>query len=371
MAARFWWVNHPSFPVFDGEPSSLWFAQRRVQNKTRAESERNVQRLLPGDLLCVAHADALCAAGVVLKVAQQEHRLTAAGSSAPTQGQTEQGFAVPVRLVAFSGALRLTEHAARLIAVMPRRNAPLRAGGSLNRDAWLTLMPAPLVATIRELLRGELEQIVSIATAMLGSRLGDDAAEAMLQQRSDLDAALRLELLNARFGQGLFRANVEQVQQGCRITGLLDRRHVRAVHIKPWARSSDAERLDGHNGVLLSPHLAQLFERGYLSFSDAGALLLSRELNPAVLRSWSIDADACCGTFAPEQHRYLEFHRREVFARHGGGRRVASLDDSIATDVVLSVDRRDSRRAHHYDYQTSDPQPVASAGEKAPRSSGR
>ena len=321
-------------PAFDPEASSLWFAQRRAHNKARAESERNVQRLLPGDLLCVASEDALCAGGVVLKVAQEEQRLLAAGSPPHAQGQIQQGFAVPVRLVAFSSALRLTDHAARLTGVMPRRNAPLRAGGSLSRDTWLSLMPAPWVAMIRELLRGEFEQIVSIATVMLGSRLGDDAAEAILQQRSDLDTALKAELLNARFGQGLFRANVERLQQGCRITGLLDRRHVQAVHIKPWARSSDAERIDGHNGLLLSPHLAQLFERGYLSFSNAGALLLSRELNPAVVRSWYLDAEASCGSFAPEQHPYLAFHRGEIFGRHGGGRRTASVGDFVATHGV-------------------------------------
>jgi len=334
MAARFWWVNHPSLPVFDPEASSLWFAQRRAHNKTRAESERNVQRLLPGDLLCIASEDTLCAAGVVLKVPQGEQRMMAADNPPHAQGQMEHGFAVPVRLGAFSNPPRFADHAARLTGVMPRRNAPLRAGGSLNRDAWLCLMPAPLVATIRELLRGELEQIVSAATAMLGSRLGDDAAEAILQQRSDLDAALKAELLHARYGQGLFRANVERWQQGCRITGLLDRRHVRAVHIKPWARSSDAERLDGHNGLLLSPHLAHLFERGYLSFSNAGALLISRELNPAVVRSWAIDSDSSCGTFAPEQHPYLEFHRGEIFGSHGGGRRAASVGDFVEAGVV-------------------------------------
>jgi len=30
--------------------------------------------------------------------------------------------------------------------------------------------------------------------------------------------------------------------------------HLRASHIKPWSVSDDPERLDGANGVLLSPH---------------------------------------------------------------------------------------------------------------------
>jgi hypothetical protein len=61
-------------------------------------------------------------------------------------------------------------------------------------------------------------------------------------------------------------------------------------------------------------------------------------LNPAVLRSWYIDAEASCGAFAPEQHAYLEFHRREIFARHGGGRRGSSAVDRIETGGVPAAD---------------------------------
>ena len=100
-----------------------------------------------------------------------------------------------------------------------------------------------------------------------------------------------------------------------------------------WCKANDAEKLDGSNGLLLSPHLDHLFARGYLSFSDPGDLLVSRYLNPAVLTSWGIALPHNVGAFRTEQCRYLEYHRREVFERHGGGRRQGADVDTVGARV--------------------------------------
>jgi hypothetical protein len=157
-------------------------------------------------------------------------------------------------------------------------------------------------------------------------------AEEALLQRTDLSQAEKVDLVKARRGQGAFRANLEGVESSCRLTGLLDRRHLRAVHIKPWRVCSDAEKLDGYNGLLLSPHLEHLFGRGYISFADSGELLVSRHLNPAVLDKWGVRLPCQVSPFRPGQEPYLEFHRNEVFERHVGGRRKALETD--AKDLV-------------------------------------
>jgi hypothetical protein len=128
-------------------------------------------------------------------------------------------------------------------------------------------------------------------------------------------------LADARSGLGSYRANVEQIEGACRATGVMDRRHIRAIHIKPWADCDDAERLDGNNGLLLSPHVAHLFERGYISFSDNGQMLLARQLNSTVLKRWAIAAPIPLRAFAPKQKPYLAWHREKVFEKVETGRR--------------------------------------------------
>jgi hypothetical protein len=125
----------------------------------------------------------------------------------------------------------------------------------------------------------------------------------------------RAQLVRARVGQGVFRDRVVRFERRCRVTGVSDLRHLRASHIKPWRSSTNEERLDGANGLLLAPHIDHLFDRGFISFANDGTLLVSPHLDPAILRSWGIDATRKHGRFAEAQKRYLEHHRTEAFIK--------------------------------------------------------
>jgi hypothetical protein len=160
----------------------------------------------------------------------------------------------------------------------------------------------------------------------------EEAEEQAIRRRRDLDAGQMAELLRSRWGQGIFRQRVEQIESACRVTGVLDRRHLCASHIKPWQDSDDREKLDGANGMLLSPHLQHLFERGYISFTDEGNLLISKRLNPAVLSAWGLSKVARGRPLSAEQRSYLDYHRRMVFERHEGGRRASDRAGDFEAD---------------------------------------
>jgi hypothetical protein len=128
-----------------------------------------------------------------------------------------------------------------------------------------------------------------------------------------ISATEKPQLILARRGQGLFRARLELLEAGCRLTGVKDRAHLRASHIKPWRASSNVERLDGSNGLLLAPHVDHLFDRGFISFEDDGALLVSPRLDLAVLAAWSLVAAQDAEAFSDKQRGYLAYHRGKVF----------------------------------------------------------
>jgi putative restriction endonuclease len=105
---------------------------------------------------------------------------------------------------------------------------------------------------------------------------------------------------------------------------------LRASHIKPWCKSDDREKLDGYNGLLLAPHVDLLFDRGWISFSDDGKLLVSDKLDRTVLTAWGIPENLNVGGFRPEQCKYLAWHR-ETFgfgarARRRAGARRSTVD---------------------------------------------
>lgn len=98
-----------------------------------------------------------------------------------------------------------------------------------------------------------------------------------LARRKDLDATTKQRLVDARVGQGQFRKDLEKHFGGaCAVTRIRLREVLRASHIIPWARpTTDEERLDPNNGLLLAAHLDALFDRHLITFEQNGAMRIS------------------------------------------------------------------------------------------------
>lgn len=97
------------------------------------------------------------------------------------------------------------------------------------------------------------------------------------------------------------------------VTGLSDTAFLRASHIKPWSDSNNRERLDPHNGLFLSPNYDHLFDHGYITFADDGALLVSNEPPPAIRQLWRIPERFHGVELGPLAKSYLKHHREIVF----------------------------------------------------------
>jgi hypothetical protein len=89
-----------------------------------------------------------------------------------------------------------------------------------------------------------------------------------------------------RIGQDIFRDALLDYWGGrCPLTGITEAELLRASHIKPWAECSDEERLDVHNGLLLSALWDAAFDKGLVSFADDGTPLASKRLSEIARRA--------------------------------------------------------------------------------------
>lgn len=333
MAGRFWWVNHSRTAHWELSGGYLWFAGRSGSS----ESHQNILRAMPGDVVLSLADGLLGAVGVILEPAREAAKPAEFGSRREHAGDLE-GWCLPVRFGSLARPLRIADHASELKGGLPRTYSPIRANGAANERVPFAAVPDRLADTLRILLHGELERVVESISEIVGRALADSAAEAAIQRRTDMGPELKRLLLQARHGHGLFRENLERTERACRVTGLLDRRHLRAIHIKPWYVCDDREKLDGSNGLLMSPHVAHLFERGHISFSDEGNLLVSEALNPAVLECWGFQVPRNVGAFTPAQCVFLDYHRRRVFGQQGGGRRAAVQENGEPAGAVSAVE---------------------------------
>lgn len=304
-----WWVNQSQARRHELDAGYLW-----SDDAALAEAQ-------PGEIVFVHSGGRIGTLGLVAGTPFAAQRVSA-GVRRGARARAA-GWRVPVHFEELLRPLSPREHLAELQAALPARHSPLRATGDANTTVYVTRIDAACTALLRRLLGGQVEELLEAAPALGSAARADDVAEHALRARTDLDAGTRKRLLAARSGLGVYRDNVERHEQACRLSGLLDRRHLRARHIKPWRDSNDREKLDGCNGLLLSPHFDQLFERGLISFADNGDLLVARALNPAVLPAWGVAPPRNVGAFEPAQCSYLAYHREQVFDKQDGGRRVS------------------------------------------------
>jgi HNH endonuclease len=139
-------------------------------------------------------------------------------------------------------------------------------------------------------------------------------------EKSDIDeirknkaATEREQLILARRGQGIFREGLFRLWGGCAVTGCKVYEVLRASHIKPWRLSNGAERLDPHNGLLLTATLDALFDRGLITFDDAGEMIISRRVSEDQRKYLMHEPSKLRHQPSSNLKDYLKSHRELIF----------------------------------------------------------
>ena len=163
-------------------------------------------------------------------------------------------------------------------------------------------------------LRHFLEFLFKNEVGLLPSKKSDDVIEKIADDET-LTGDTKLQLIRARVNQGIFRKRIlEKFDGKCMITGLSNKDLLIAGHIKPWAKCNNNEKLSRENGILLTPTYDRLFDKGFISFSDEGELLVSNNLDENDLTMLGINKGQKYNLIITlEMKGYLNFHRKKIF----------------------------------------------------------
>jgi len=116
----------------------------------------------------------------------------------------------------------------------------------------------------------------------------------------------------SRIGQGKFRIDLLNMWDACSLTNVKVPEILRASHIKPWRDSNDFERLDPNNGLVLTPTLDSLFDRGFITFENSGQIMISKEIAD-YSKILNISSDMKLLKHFEKNDHYLEYHRDEIY----------------------------------------------------------
>lgn len=159
--------------------------------------------------------------------------------------------------------------------------------------------------------------ISTMAAQQLGLLLGPSGVNVPVggaPPKAPLSPTTAKALIDARVGQGKFRTDLLLAfGSACALTGLRHPTLLRASHIKAWARSSDSERLDPNNGLLLAAGVDAAFDAGYIGFDSNGQILVRHGLTAADLSALGVASGAHLpGQFLnPTRVAFLDIHRKQ------------------------------------------------------------
>lgn len=141
-----------------------------------------------------------------------------------------------------------------------------------------------------------------------------DLSDPMMFTENRIFTSEAERLIKVRLTQNKFRKGLFDIHQCCAISGLNNPKFLIASHIKPWALSNDAERLDSCNGFLLTPNYDRLFDQGFISFKNTGEILIAKTLSQSEIEFFKVPNQLCIKL--KEKHQpYLDFHFSEIFQK--------------------------------------------------------
>ena len=321
---RYWWVNQNQTHRQEIIGGYLW-SPKRNSNGARNPFYEFMREISPGDVVFSFVDTRIVAIGAVTSYCYESPKPAEFGAIGLNWEAI--GWRVRVRFTRLSNTIRPKDHIDLLRHLLPRRYSPLQASGNGIQSVYLAELPQAMAETLLGLIGNE-ATLIAARTAKIDSliqtgvetadlELWEHHIEETIASDSQIAQTERESLVIARRGQGLFKERVMQIEYRCRITGVNNTTHLRASHCKPWRDSSNDERLNGENGLLLTPSIDHLFDRGFISFEDSGELIVSPVAHEPSLNRMGVVTDRVInvGGFSDGQRHFLNYHRESVLLR--------------------------------------------------------
>ncbi|PYS56829.1 MAG: HNH endonuclease [Acidobacteria bacterium] len=319
---RYWWVNQNQTYRQEIGGGYLWSPKRKT-NDQRNPFYESMREVVPGDIIFSFVDTRIAALGIARSYCYESPKPTEFGSAGSYWGAI--GWKVDVSFREISNRIRPKDHIGELRGTLPEKYSPLRPSGDGLQSVYLTAVSPAFAAIIFRLIGREASQVADVGKTLSRAQQLSPASEPTLEEwerrveakilddRSLRDTE-REALVQARRGQGVFRTNVQTIERACRVTKVEQREHLIASHVKPWRDSSNDERLNGENGLLLTPTIDHLFDKGFISFENRGNLIISPVADPTSLERMGIPIQGALnvGAFSEGQRRFLEYHRDNV-----------------------------------------------------------
>lgn len=320
---RYWWVNQSQTYLHEMRGGFLWSPKRKTDGKANPFYDF-MREVAPNDVVFSFADGAIKAISFVVSHAYEAPKPMEFGAAGAYWNMI--GWRVDVHYNELRHSeIRPVDHMHVLRPLLPKKYSPVRENGYGQQSMYLTKLSDEFAGALVDLIGFDARLIIQ------GNRVAEPLAESVaigqvqweeheieqVRSNTQMEATQREAIVLARRGHGLFKTRVGRIERACRVTKVDRIEHLRASHCKPWRDSNDEERLDGENGLLLTPSIDHLFDRGFISFDANGDVLVSPVAHSESLERMGVHVHGVVnvGGFSSGQAKFLEYHRENVYLR--------------------------------------------------------
>ena len=318
---KYWWVNQNQNYEQEVSGGYMW-SPKQKKNGAYNHFYDNMTKVEPGDIVFSFRNKKIPAIGIVLSKGYEASDPVDSRSAGSNLNRV--GWKVDVSYQEIKNQIIPKDHIKDIKDTLPKKHYPLHPDtGKGLQSVYLACIPDAMAEILRALIGKEADEIIKLASNNCFSgeedRI-DEESEILIRilNNKDITETEKDSVVKSRRGQGVFKDRLFEVESECRVTKISNTNHLIATHIKPWAKcKNNQERLDGHNGLLLAPHVVHLFDKGYISFSDNGDLLISQDADLNSIKKMGIEVTKILnvGLFKDSQIIYLRYHRDFIFKK--------------------------------------------------------
>lgn len=224
--------------------------------------------------------------------------------------RTKEAFIAGARYLELDFPLSVREHFSEIQPLLPLKYSPFQEDASGNSgylypcNEELAMRLLELVST-QNFFAVEEEQLELAIEVVRRTKHNP-----LLTMISEMEMDIKTKM---RRGKVQFGKNLQALwQEGCPLCGIAIEEAMAASYAKPWKDSTDAERLDPYNGILLCANHAALYTAGLIAFTGGGSLRVASRIPEQLYPVYGLAKGAKVPA-APEHAPYFRWHKRNIF----------------------------------------------------------
>ncbi|WP_409300188.1 HNH endonuclease [Peribacillus sp. SCS-155] len=247
---------------------------------------------------------------VAISIVREGCTLSSKPAAAQMNFSDEEGYLVNLEYFELDSSLKIRENFTQISPVLPVKYSPFQEDTTGNHG-YLYPCNEELAIKLLDLISERNiylvnEEQLEFSIDVIRSTEHDALIPVIVETESELKAKIRMGLEKVR------KEMLPLWQCKCALCDIDLSELLTVSQSKPWKDSTNHEKADPYNGVLLCSNHAALYNNGLIAFDGQGRLHISLEINQEDYLKYGLTAGTKIMVH-PENKIYFKWHKKNIF----------------------------------------------------------